>query len=131
MKKSLIALLLAVLALPVFGQKVPKNSEFALVSIYEPPESDFLKTAVQLQPVESDMARKLTDMKNMGLIIEISAAPASKAELKRIISPNFVTAAEVINSITSQGWLLHSVYSQDVQGFPMHVFVLYRKKKKK
>lgn len=132
MNKNVVALvLLALLAIPVFGQKALKNSEFAIVSVYEPPQSDVLRTALQLHTAQTDVARKLTDMKNMGLIAEISAASTAKAEFRQLISPNFTTAAEVLNAAASQGWILHSAYSQDVQGFPMHVFVLYRKKKKK
>ncbi|GCD76545.1 hypothetical protein JCM31826_00270 [Thermaurantimonas aggregans] len=104
--------------------------EYLIVSVYEPAQSDVLQSAGQLRPMTTEVDRKLQDMRNMGLIVEVYATPENLREAAILRSPVIPSSAEVLEKASDLGWKLQTAFSQDVNGFPMKVFVFHRKKKK-
>ncbi|MFN4298928.1 MAG: hypothetical protein ACK4EX_04245 [Thermaurantimonas sp.] len=104
--------------------------EYLVVSVYEPAQSDVLQSAAQLQPKLTEIDRKLQDMRNMGLIVEVYATPENLREAAILRSSIIRSSAEVLEKASDLGWRLQTAFSQDVNGFPMKVFVFHRKKKK-
>lgn len=115
----------------VSAQHKSLKLEYLVISIYEPPQSDILQSAGLLQPRQTDIERKLQEMRSMGIITEISASPEVQREVSSIRSAEIRSTAEVLERASDLGWRLESAFYQDLNGFPMRVFVFVRKKKKK
>lgn len=113
------------------GQHKSLRLEYLVISVYEPAQSDVLQSAAMLLPKPTEIDRKLQDMRNMGLIIEVSVSRDLQKEVTALRDPGIRSAAEVLEKASEMGWKLISAFYQEVNGFPMKVFVFHRKKKKK
>lgn len=135
MKNSIFGLIaLAVFqfaGLNTHAQHKSLKLEYLVVSVYEPAQSDVLQSAGQLRPMMTEIDRKLQDMRNMGLIVEVYATPENQREAAVLRSPVMRSSAEVLEKASDLGWKLQTAFSQDINGFPMKVFVFHRKKKKR
>lgn len=134
MKKTILGFIAFVVfqiaGLKTQAQHKSLKLEYLVVSVYEPVQSDVLQSAGQLRPMMTEIDRKLQDMRNMGLIVEVYATPENLREAAILRSPVIRSSAEVLEKASDLGWKLQTAFSQDVNGFPMKVFVFHRKKKK-